>query len=434
MSCRTGWNRERLESEFTKTFLNGPYKKCREALLFDRQRALLPVTQPVAERQKTINMIHKDVLKLKLEQKAARQLYDMFRNRYTHATLEERDQLRDTLMEHTVNYLRLRNLVALRIDDEWITHHQRPNIRATNEPVQERREFIKACPSPDCRGFLSTQWKCGLCNIFVCPDCHEIKGNTRDAPHTCDANIAATVALLKQDTKQCPKCPAMIYKILGCDQMWCTQCNTPFSWRTGRVETGLIHNPHYYDYMRRKNGGVIPRNPGDIPCGGNIDYNTVLMCLDRCQSTPEDDNIIRDAHRMRTHIEYVELDHYVVNHNNDNEDLRVKYLLNEITEDQFKKTLQIREKCNEKKADIHMILTMYIAVVADILNRLTTLTTHDELKTLIVDLNNIKEYTNSSFVPISKRYNCVVPFIAMIPLMNRTRQPPPNFRLPTEKY
>lgn len=31
---------------------------------------------------------------------------------------------------------------------------------------------------------------------------------------------------------------------------------------------GTVHNPHFYEYMRAQRGGVAPRNPGDIPCGG----------------------------------------------------------------------------------------------------------------------------------------------------------------------
>lgn len=53
--------------------------------------------------------------------------------------------------------------------------------------------------------------------------------------------------------------------VKNCDQMWCIECKTAFSWSKGTVEVGLVHNPHYYQWMRQ-NGGM-PRNNG-LPGAG----------------------------------------------------------------------------------------------------------------------------------------------------------------------
>ena len=107
------------------------------------------------------------------------------------------------------------------------------------------------------------QRMCPTCNVATCKRCHvEIP---QDAAHACDANELATMKLLERDTKACPKCKALIHKTDGCDQMWCVQCHTPFSWRTLQIETGRIHNPMYYEWLRSRSvNGEIPRDAGAV--------------------------------------------------------------------------------------------------------------------------------------------------------------------------
>jgi hypothetical protein len=425
MSCRHGWNREHLEKEFTKTFLDGTFKTCRENILFDRQISMLPATQQKAEAYKIRERFDKEIA---LKQTQVTEIKKQLSMQHLNLTEDADTALR---VADTIHSFRLKWIVA----KEEISHLQTkkdilaPNRHGGSVAVAEKRQFIKACPATNCRGFLSTAWKCGLCEIWVCPDCHEIKGKDRDAPHVCDKQTLETVKLLASDTRQCPKCPTMIFKIDGCDQMYCTQCHTAFSWRTGHVETGIVHNPHYYAYLRQQNGGVIPRNPGDVPCGENdriITTNGLLQVLDRLSSpnaapprnawhryvpTAADEMELVGIHRNYMHIQEVELRHYVVNNNQDNEDLRIKYMVNEIEADKFKVLLQQREKKNEKKTEIHMVLTTYLAVAMDLINSVRTFTSKDQLPPLIEALSNIRTYTNKSMVPISKRYNCVVPKI-----------------------
>ena len=50
-TCRKEWNRKFLVENFTKKFITTTYKNHREKILLDEQRALLPATQPIVERQ-----------------------------------------------------------------------------------------------------------------------------------------------------------------------------------------------------------------------------------------------------------------------------------------------------------------------------------------------------------------------------------------------
>jgi hypothetical protein len=198
--------------------------------------------------------------------------------------------------------------------------------------------------------------------------------------------------------------------------MYCTQCHTAFSWNTGRVESGNIHNPHYYEYMRQQNGGVAPRNPGDVPCGGFINGRRLQNNLIESGIVLNNEIaiIIMDYHRLRGHIEGVELPKYVVRPNATNEDLRIKFLVKEIDEKAFKLELQKREKASDKKTEIHQILTTYQTVVMDILNTFDTfqlIMPIAQIEAHIRELEGIRTYTNQHLADLSKVYKCVVPQI-----------------------
>lgn len=64
--------------------------------------------------------------------------------------------------------------------------------------------------------------------------------------------------------------------VKNCDQMWCIECKTAFSWSKGTVEVGIVHNPHYYQWMRQ-NGGM-PRTDG-MPPGAGCNENQLVTQL-----------------------------------------------------------------------------------------------------------------------------------------------------------
>jgi hypothetical protein len=267
---------------------------------------------------------------------------------------------------------------------------------------REARKFIRACPQNGCAGFLSTAWKCGVCEKRACPDCHEPK----EDEHTCKPECIETAKLLAKDSKACPKCAALIFKIEGCDQMWCTQCTTAFSWTTGRIETGRIHNPHYYDYQR--GAGRIAREVGDIPCGGmpsDIDVRAVARRLDFGQQFTGKLLIIV---RMHVHIQYVTMRQYERRYT-DNRDVRIKYMMKAITENEFKQKIQMREKDNEKRTAITNVLNTYQVVMAEIMQRIVFSPEFNPNDAK--EFETIREYINEQMIKLSKRFQCVTPRI-----------------------
>lgn len=404
MSCKRAWNHDLLYDQFPKTFLHTELKKRREELLFDHEKSLMPATQVYVEMEMKTSTFKKQASELRARIKTLK--HELMNGGNTHAyiPLDEWEKQE-------------RHLVAKRIEVDACRHELKfatdmnQRILRTNLNVnRERRQFMRSCPAEGCRGFLSSQWKCGLCNVWVCPDCHEVKGGARDTEHTCKPENIETAKLLAKDTKPCPNCATMIFKIEGCDQMFCTQCHTAFSWRTGRIESGVIHNPHYYEYLRQHNGGNIPRNLGDVPCGGVPHPHEVryrMNCLNVARSkTDHICGIIRFIH----HINNILLPRYRTDMVEENRDLRIRYMMNEIDEDKFKRLLQQREKARVKKQNIFMILQMFATSLTDIVQRIYTVgTDSNDVEMILTEVPNLRSYISDTLAQIAQRYNCAVP-------------------------
>lgn len=119
------------------------------------------------------------------------------------------------------------------------------------------KQYIQGCPMDGCRGMVEKEEsKCVVCWTSVCVECGMVK---KDG-HVCDEGCVASIKEMQGNTKPCVKCAAPVYKVDGCDQMWCVVCHTAFSWNTGMVESGTLHNPHYYQWLRETSvNGMVPR-------------------------------------------------------------------------------------------------------------------------------------------------------------------------------
>ena len=304
-----------------------------------------------------------------------------------------------------------------------------------NSKKENSREFVRQCPAEGCRGFLSTQWKCGLCNKWSCPDCHELKGLDRDVPHTCDPNSVETAKLLKKDSKPCPKCQSLIFKISGCDQMWCTQCKTAFSWKTGRIEHGIIHNPHFHNWNNMQVAQQANAGGGAAagPCGiiNNIDnkiknnasklglytYSYSYHAKDKCDPLIQ---LILNIYRNNLHNSEVELRHFQIDYFEKNIDLRMKYLENIITEEELKTLVQRNDKKHRKNIEISQIIQLSNVTINDIILKISNFlekTVQDKeyyksefnasLNIFIKEFEGLQNYCNDILKDISFTYNSV---------------------------
>lgn len=360
MSCRVQWTRSFAADTFPKTFLKNDYKLHRENVLLEREKSRIVATLPFAEEEKRKRLVKEEIARLHILKQ------------------EYKDKLRE-------------------LDDMVYTKR---NELFNTTPI--KREFVRACPSTGCKGFLSTSWKCGLCETWVCPDCHEIKGLDKNAEHTCDPNNIESAKEIRKNTRPCPSCSANIFKIDGCDQMWCPQCHTAFSWRTGRVETGPIHNPHFYDHMRAT--GTLPRNLGDVPQGG---LPTVYRLSKHLKKYKCEENGILDILRCLSHIQYYELPRYPVQElgNDVYQDLRVRYILNEISEENWKKELQKKEKKIESNKSIRLIFDMVTNVGVDCMNKILASKKEVDIMNLYNTMLDVRVRANVRFQEHAKEFN-----------------------------
>lgn len=391
MSCRRAWNDEFLDMNFTKAFRTGSYKKHRENVLLDREIALLPTRQPRVEATLKKEEVNKDIEAVQKELLAL-------------------DKVRSEILRR--NGALSRKLARYTAESEGRAPPAWTLAEGEKPMAHEKAKFIMKCPDGECRGFLSTAYKCGTCQKWSCSDCMIVKGLDKDTPHTCDPEQKESVALIIKESKACPKCGERISKIDGCDQMWCVDCHTAFSWTTGAIVNGIVHNPHYYEFLRKQGNGAAPRNAGDVPCGG-IPYYRQVYTLVRDYSA-EKRKAIEGIHRITSEIADQRIQLYQGHFNvNDNGDLGVQYLIKSIDKEAMKKELAKRELKRNKHLAIRAILEMFVNTSTIMLNDFVNAasTKEEDALPILVAYENLRTYVNESLMGVSRMKNCSVPQI-----------------------
>lgn len=456
MNCRKEWTREIQNRELTAAFVKGPLQKHMANVLFDSQRALLPASLEIYEREKEIKIARKEssiasqaVYLRRSELNYYSQRADLdellhYRTKINRPYKPRPDE--NILRELNAKIDRLYDIISeieqdpvlVELEQTHITkletYHRLREAYANPENNAEKHKprFIRACPANDCRGFLSAQWKCGLCDLWTCPDCLVVKGPERDCQHTCNPDDVASANMVAKDSKPCPKCACVIFKIDGCDQMWCTICHTAFSWKTGRIETNRIHNPHFFEYQRKQNA-AMPRAVGDIPCGRDLDIAGVrrVRILLIAKGVP-DTYITRVMGYIRAafHLQQVDIPGFRPDRVADFHNLRVKYISSEITEAEFRVRLARGMKKHDHDREIGEVLQMLSITIHEIMyryfNEIETATMEEIVCSATLDeIDLLYEYANGCLLNISKVYG-TLPFGVHKPNIEKNEGPDYN--------
>lgn len=422
MACRQGWSQSLLQTFCTKTFLTKTYPEYRSTILLNQRKTLLPRYQETAEKiiasekWTTLNIPFKSELdKLLIEEC---EFLDKINKKKTE--LRRKIWHNEGISEDIMNGVRdLEGNVIPR------------NLRTQNSTVEndkqesERKKFIRRCPFEGCNGFLSSAWKCGICENWSCSECFAVKGKNKDNEHICNLDDKATADLIRKRSKPCPNCGELIEKSEGCDQMFCTACHVPFSWNKGEViKTGIIHNPHYFEWLKRNGGsrdGIV--QGGAFACQNRLPgYHRIHSTLVRLGISEKQENPISNAYRTCAHIIDIERGYYDRQRQpQDESKYSVNFLLNRITEEEWKAILKRNELSRLRSKEIFDILDAFTNASIDIWREIENeLTASKAINNKNIEsyltkwkkqLEQLRDFTIVPLTEISRIYHCTVPYI-----------------------
>lgn len=386
-NCNKAFTADFIDSTFNKSFRRGPLRIAFIQNLQEQETSLLPQTMDILNRQE--------------REKKAHGLHTKM--------LNSLEGLRSNpLAELGPIFDRIRGFQdELRELSDVIPSAEGPAAKKARV-VHERT--IK-CPKEGCLGYSKRGQACALCETVVCKDCNASVANPEALKsHECNPDDRASWALIKEDSKPCPKCGTPIQKVSGCNQMWCTVsgCNTAFDWATGHVINGRIHNPHYHEWLARSGGATAAAGGGpgaaggpDLECAGPRDilgnavatriYNTLkglptrpphadAMANLRLQhQTGEwvrtlvesaDDRVMRLRDAIGAYAGGAAARLVGPYGPDDHEDLRMEYLRGHLSKKDWATKLSTRETLRTKRERITRLHRMFQSAASDLVQKL----------------------------------------------------------------
>lgn len=446
MHCRVNYSDAVLHEICTKTYIKNVYFKHRQQVLVNRERANLPGLQDEAMQERKKRKVEEQVEKiiaeisiLERERGAQLRIYNNLYTQYYEKLLEkqpvgdiraEMDKILvvlDKLKEET--WFKRDVIIRIRYPDRYGADGEETGGDAAGREgsaakEEEKKKFIRRCTRDGCQGFLSTAWKCGICEYYSCNKCFKTKTTKQDDLHTCTKEDLETAELIKKDSKPCPNCGEFIMKESGCSQMFCITCKTPWDWNSGKVVTsGPLHNPHYYEWLRR-NGGDMQRNPADVPCGGYPnawELPRMPKGIDRHLSS-----YFYEFHRICQEIQDVttrnfrrHIDNTALN------TINIKFLLGDFDEAYWGQQLAKHERARKRDNEVQEIFAAFRMAAVELINRIYNYndgairnfsnlpleTAQKLLEDFGVECRELITMINDALKNISITYSYSVPFI-----------------------
>lgn len=285
------------------------------------------------------------------------------------------------------------------------------------------KEYSIVCPKENCMFMLNKDFYCENCKVSYCKDCLEAVEDVDT--HVCNKETVETMKLIKKNSKPCPGCGTSISKVDGCDQMWCIICKKGFSWKTGKIETGRIHNPEYFRWIREH--GEIEENLNQVPVRHNNcvlpDSNYFYMILREWLEITNNGNSVFSADEKQAFLTYFlnimrfggHLDYKIDSNerhieirNNLNRTQSAKYLGGLISEDEWKAVIRYTASVTINNRDynniyqlVKIVILENVWLIVDEINKSTF--TRDLMLDIKSKLDKIKDYANEAFTKLSSQ-------------------------------
>lgn len=205
--------------------------------------------------------------------------------------------------------------------------------------------------------------------------------------------------------------------VKNCDQMFCTICNTAFSWTKGTIEKGPIHNPHYFAWKIQNAKSELQNTNTEAICNDN-QYPTIMMLQIATKYSSEFvkkwimyflqyflhiDNVVRPVYEPIATID-------------EKMEINVEYMIGKICKTEWKKQLYSCEKRQEMARDIIELIDMAITISGErfrkIINESNTHKNKVVLEPVLFEINNLIDYIENEVENIRKRFmikNIIIP-------------------------
>lgn len=364
--CKIFFSAVFLIQEFTKSFYLNKLKPVIGDFLLEKEKALLPQTQHIVEDKIRLEQLVKEITTITHELEQINMIRKKIREEYHATPLSTEPERKKALLSEYRNYNEYYNGMYVRREQLKIE----AQIKNDN-PTVNKKQFVLPCGYGECKGFLSNEivdhnYFCKLCETYTCKKCHKNIGKTKveKKEHTCDPNDIESVKEIHSQSKPCPNCGKPIIKHSGCNQMFCTACNTPFNWKTLEIyRNGQFHNPHYLEWRNR--GGTNMREPNDMICGG---VPTLLVKFTRFK-------ISEYFQQKVAHVRGDLMEAINTEMNRENvalEKLRVEYLLQKINEKEWRNKLFALNKKKLFNREKYLLFDMFSNSGIYILNNMNT--------------------------------------------------------------
>ena len=332
MNCHKPWNNQYLKETFGATTLKRILDNKKE-LLFNEQKALFPHTQ--------------QYVNLHIEKEKNNQLIIEKTNEINRLKAE-----RNVL--YNTNYRLERQVTNLERNCLNPQSQSQSQSEASSSKVLT---YIQACSKENCKGFIDEHGICGLCKTVYCKKCLVEKTDG----HECNEETVLSIEAIKKDSKSCPNCSAMIHRISGCPDMFCTSCYTSFNWNTLKIDARGNSNPLYYRWLR-EGAGLGPGFGGGNVCDGRtFEIHHVFRsdCYKNLSKSHQKyvSDILASLHHTTRNYRAFFKGSYRLNTNFETQTIKLRrdFMINKSTEKNFKTQLLKIQKQREFNTNIQQI-------------------------------------------------------------------------------